>query len=675
MQIDDNIINEAEKLLINGSHFDLERLEFIKSFESCDLLAIPGSGKTTALQAKLYCMSRLSQYPNHKGILVLSHTNAAVEEIKNKLYIKCKNLFEFPNFIGTIQDFIDQFLAIPFYNRTYGHSITRIDSSIFKVEFQKEVLLKKIRNDKVWSWYQKKNLEQVVNYGLKVSLTGEEIYWNYSSRKEFKVAATNAPKTWVGKEEENRRHIKKILRQLKEKLLERGILSYEDCYVLAQKYINDSPKIKDIIRKRFHYVFIDETQDLQDYQLDIIDQLFNNDKICFQRIGDINQSIFHVGTNSTDCLWVPRNPITLNNSLRLSPDIAEIVDAFMLKREIGQKVVGLRNVRSEIKPHILVYDYYHRDLLKTKFEELITVYNLDSFPESKYGYHIVGWNAKWSDGKEHIPEELRLSDLFQDYVSKDISTSLFSDSLAEYILNLKKLKDNKQRIHNINVMVCECLRLCEKLDQDSVKGSICERPFTPTRLKKFIHDKYRTFEKEYKFRKLEILRKMAMSQEIKAYNTAKNMLNWIINLMGVTQTESYKIFISKPYIFNDILPLHYTPKIQIETIHRAKGQTHCATLYVETMYQGKYESAHLHCQVKKKATRKNPILYYSNPFLKEKEIPQKNTYAQNAQKMAYVGLSRPTHLLCYAMHKSSYDLYDSEQLRRSGWNIIDLTKE
>ena len=52
-------IAEAEQLLIEGNHFDKERLDFIKRLDSCDLLAVPGSGKTTALQAKLFCLSQL----------------------------------------------------------------------------------------------------------------------------------------------------------------------------------------------------------------------------------------------------------------------------------------------------------------------------------------------------------------------------------------------------------------------------------------------------------------------------------------------------------------------------------------------------------------------------------------------------------------------------------------
>ena len=58
VEINDIHINEAEHIFIKGNEFDKkERIPFIKNLETCDLLAVPGSGKTTALMAKLYCLA------------------------------------------------------------------------------------------------------------------------------------------------------------------------------------------------------------------------------------------------------------------------------------------------------------------------------------------------------------------------------------------------------------------------------------------------------------------------------------------------------------------------------------------------------------------------------------------------------------------------------------------
>ncbi len=129
MQIKQEYINKAEALLLpEDFHFDDERIRFIKWLKSGDLLAVPGSGKTTALRAKLYVLSQNLPLKDGRGILAISHTNVAVEELKNKLQQHCPQLFEYPNFIGTIQDFVDTFLALPFYIQKYGHKVDVVDA-------------------------------------------------------------------------------------------------------------------------------------------------------------------------------------------------------------------------------------------------------------------------------------------------------------------------------------------------------------------------------------------------------------------------------------------------------------------------------------------------------------------------------------------------------------------
>lgn len=92
--------------------------------------------------------------------------------------------------------------------------------------------------------------------------------------------------------------------------------------------------------------------------------------------------------------------------------------------------------------------------------------------------------------------------------------------------------------------------------------------------------------------------------------------------------------------------------IEITTIHSVKGQTHTATLYLETFYEKKYESERLAEQFK------------GNNFNDTK------THSRQTTKMAYVGLSRPKNLLCLAVHKNRFKENDF----RNKWEIIDISK-
>ena len=69
---------------------------------------------------------------------------------------------------------------------------------------------------------------------------------------------------------------------------------------------------------------------MQFHQLELIDKLFNNTTCILQRVGDPNQSIYNKVVDC--CLWTPRNAMFLNNSMRLTKEIADVVNAFTLNR-------------------------------------------------------------------------------------------------------------------------------------------------------------------------------------------------------------------------------------------------------------------------------------------------------------------------------------------------------
>lgn len=79
-------IPELEHLLLpEGCHFAEDAKAVIDCWESTDVQACPGSGKTTVLMAKLQHLAGKMPLPQGRGICILSHTNVAVDEIKTRL--------------------------------------------------------------------------------------------------------------------------------------------------------------------------------------------------------------------------------------------------------------------------------------------------------------------------------------------------------------------------------------------------------------------------------------------------------------------------------------------------------------------------------------------------------------------------------------------------------------
>lgn len=648
--IDDNLIDKIQEVQLPiGCTFDDERRNFIKELSSCDLLAVPGSGKTTALIAKLNCLSE--NLEEGESILVLSHTNTAVDEIKRNLVGNAAKLLEYPHCVSTIQEFVDRFLAIPYYESKYKRSVEIIDKERYDAEIQYKLSRCFDSRVKYCSYQFDFNSVRfkIDNNDIKLVLgiEGKDI--------SYKV-----PGTWHDNEEENKLFVKKWLLKVKNDILELGVLHYDDCYYLAEEYIQKYPEAINVLRKRFKYILIDETQDLQHHQLNLIDKIFYNSSCVLQRIGDPNQAIYNVVTDT--CCWIPRNPMYINNSLRLTSDIADVVNPFTLEKGDNGSgnaifvVNGTKTLETPIPPVLLLYDEVTLPLLKSKFKEIIESLNLQNTIEGeKYGFHIIGWNAKLAEPEFDI-EKLRLENMFPNIAKVGRSTTKTYNTVSEFLQFTTNETIGECR-KTILAILCRVLFLSGILDSNG-------RNFTK-----------KTLPKEYENSEVVLfnkaLLKISLSLYQKNYAIAYEMLASFINdnlasKFNITINEIVKNFIGETYIEykieknDDIEEI----KVQIGTVHSVKGMTHCATMYVETFFH-EYECKHL-------IKRKRNGEFQPTPFFKD-TVNITTSRGKQAMKMLYVGMSRPTHLLCYASLKANWSIESLEKMNSCGWNIMDLT--
>ncbi|MEZ8732810.1 UvrD-helicase domain-containing protein [Vibrio splendidus] len=150
IEVTDDDIKYAESILLkSGQSFDDERVGFLKDLNTLDLQAVPGSGKTTVLLAKLLIFERYMPFKDGTGILVISHTNAAIDEIKSRIGDYCPKLFSYPNFIGTIQSFVNEFLAVPYFKQCFNYDVVKICDQAYtdRLKFNLKYCLKGFTND------------------------------------------------------------------------------------------------------------------------------------------------------------------------------------------------------------------------------------------------------------------------------------------------------------------------------------------------------------------------------------------------------------------------------------------------------------------------------------------------------------------------------------------------
>lgn len=108
-----------------------ERRKIIDCWSNANVIACPGSGKTTVLLVKLLLLSQRMPFEDGSGICVLTHTNVAIDEIKNRLGNKADILFKYPNFFGTIQSFVGQFLLKKTLWDFYHSPVNSVDTEVF----------------------------------------------------------------------------------------------------------------------------------------------------------------------------------------------------------------------------------------------------------------------------------------------------------------------------------------------------------------------------------------------------------------------------------------------------------------------------------------------------------------------------------------------------------------
>lgn len=649
INISDEEIQYAERLLLPAEKmFDDERKAFIRNFNTIDLQAVPGSGKTTALLAKLIILERKLPFADGSGILVLSHTNAAIDEIKEKIQKHCPRLFSYPNFIGTIQSFVDEFLAIPFYVHKCNKKPNRIDHEIYN-----EVATKRYNNlpnsaAKTW---------------LNQQHEPESLFKNF--RFDIDLNLTNGINGKVILKSENESLTYKTFKTIKQQILQSGVLNYDDAYFLAELYLKEIPNLKNILQKRFSFVFVDEMQDMDTHQYDLLEKIFYDDGNSiskFQRIGDKNQAIYNSFVKAND-IWVDRPEVLrLNGSQRLSKHIANVVKKFALYSDETFDIVGKNEC--DIKPHILVFENANIGNIIPYFAQIVKEKGLEN---SERPIKVVCWNTEWNDdtGRQDTAK-LRLEDYYKGFKKDKGKPKQDYDNLKSYLVYYEKKETLEPIRKNILNAFLKILRL-ENINTAD------ERPYTKKKLIDFIQAKD---VQKYDELNLNLYKWSIGIVREKTNEVLTSIKEYIPTLLTIFDKQ---ISASSNFINDDNAEIpaenaeilaptnHYKAdgfEIEITSVHAVKGQTHCATLYLESFYSkgyGNYESERL----------RNQFVGTQSVSETLNTVKNSHDFIKQSAKMAYVGFSRPTDLLCVAIHKDRFENLLSE-INRQEWEIKEV---
>ncbi len=602
-----------------------------------DVQAAPGSGKTTVLAARLYLLGRKWK-SERQGICVISHTNTASREIRLRLAgtVEGNRLLGHPHFIGTIHAFVNQYLALPSL-RSVGTSVDGIDDELFERRAWKEAW----KNSVLSFWMRRQpNAAPAIVAGLRYM--GENLVLTSAGGK----VPDSGP-------------VSDALKSLKEKLHTAGVFRYEDMFAFAENAMRDRPRMKQLLSRRFPLVMIDEMQDTSVAQAALLRRIFT-DEVIVQRFGDINQRIFD-GKGDGDILFPEGHCLSMSASRRFGPVIAGIVSAV---RESGPEVVG-KGASSSIPPTLLVYESAKVDHVIPHFGRLV----LEAFDDATLegGGHVRAICARRSGEADQAPGR-HVADFWPPFA---VETTHSARKLTNAWVMLGKDIDMGTAPFELGERV-ERVRRIILLALRQANAPVAVDIREPWRLFRTLRDADFDLQRiRLACRSLVLDKTAGKTHEGRAavINTLHDALTPLLSGKSLDEFSRLDVF-SAPDNEEDSAPISEsctcrvahggrTVVVSIDTVAMTKGETHLATLYLESFGwpSGRFDLV-------------EAIGLITGSFDAKRKAPPS---VKPQLRSVYVGLSRPAQFLCLAINSERLANEDSVALRAEGWRVVNVT--
>lgn len=595
-----------------------------------DIQACPGSGKTTLVGLKLLLLARRWNFP-YSGVCVLTHTNVAKDEILKRLskHPAGAKLSAYPHFVGTIQDFVHTFLALP-YCRSVGFDAHRIDDQQCEIAINKHIRpgtrsyleLKHAKLDELRLEWKDEGL------GISVPTfpTGSES----DSYKNMKTARVLAARS--------------------------GYFYFSEMYEFAKGVISINPTIIETLRGRFPVVLVDEMQDTQKYQDDLLESLFRCANVRIQRFGDPDQAIFDGLGGFEPPSYNSAELTTISDSKRFIPTIAGIARGLSMR---CVALTGALTVEGNA-PHcsLLLYDDESIGNVINRFGDIVSGFQ-ESNRQIVKAVGGVGQNLTGSS-------PLNLTSYWPSYERNRAARTFSPSSFCEAARYCNKLREGGVYLRH-RTIISAILQLLALTEKTVARGRDRFGPVTAASLKRYL----RGNGTEHEFG-------MLMARlHMEAMPTGQEWPNFISDLRsvcGVTDDDvratAYLTYSEPTDVDDDKIEGNFCATssgvvVEVGTIHSVKGETHDATLVLETKHQRLFDLAEM-----------LPYLIDDQAARPVYDAARPNTNASlraTFMKRLYVALTRSRRLVCLAMHRSRITPEQRIALSSNkGWEIIEI---
>jgi len=654
--ISDGDMDEAERLW--GLKFDAERRTVLRCKSSTDIRACPGSGKTTLLVVKLGILASKWSY-RHRGICVLSHTNAARDEVQKKLgqVPALRSLMSYPHFLGTVQVFLHRFLAVPAAIEHFRARPVVVDDANYEVEGARRFTLGcsaggayKTAAASVSNWCRNDP-----------SFSGPA---DWASKMEYQDADLSLPDLGTSKQRVSwDTETGKQLLQFKMSMSSDGYFRFQDMVALAAWYVKKHPRVSELLCERFPIVFFDEMQDTVVDQGALIGGLFAQRGVV-QRFGDDRQAIFHSASPGVRGAQFPEGAwLSMCRSYRLSPSTARLAQNVCADSP-SESLVGdgskpdlyhtifvfTPNRAADVLPEFcrLVLCELGADLSAHEVKAVGANTNLRQEP-SKYPSAIGVYWPQYAGKKQSMKERLKSLDGYLNHASSaiahDKSTGCARSILlaaCARMLRLQGVVDSACRV-NSGTLLAFLRQIAPQsvTPLNSLLAGTCLELATgrqPTAA-------------EWQAKVRSALSTLVTSQwkpEVVQFASSRGT-----GTSSATATSTGSVASDRVFRYPNAAP---EICVGIDTIHSVKGRTLKAILVLETFVR-----SHDLLELVKEG-----YLLGQQPAHAPKERLSQHL------KRVYVAMTRPTGLLCLAMLDSHVSANDRQTLETLGWHVQDI---
>jgi DNA helicase-2/ATP-dependent DNA helicase PcrA len=656
--------SDIDRLLshLNNGESDQDRYLSLDEARRCailtysDVQACPGSGKTTLVGLKLLLL--LEKWNDvYSGLCVLTHSNVAINEIVSRLgsLIAGRKMLSYPHFIGTIQDFTNTFLALP-YARSRGWDVHLVDES----EYSSFVVSAHCWNFRVHDRATAKSY--LFSYYFKQRKIDPSLFYFEHRDGHLKVSSAFMARVneLIDLEKDNLDEA--YFSKKRRDLCAGGMFLYSEMYELGKQAITSNADLPEALRARFKITILDEMQDTQRHQDDLLNLVFPSSQCLIQRFGDPDQSIFDsMGGGLPNTSYNDATLHCIKESHRFVPSIAATVAALSY-RQVGPFTGSKPQLTDGPRNTIYMFEDASISRVLPTFGQLV----LTLPPLHRSVVKAVG-----AIGRIARSTGLTLPSYWAQFDSKIQNASFRAKSLCHAVRFCAGAGEGDVA-GRYQVLVGAILEWMRRAGRHYVTRSGKSVSFNRAMLGSYLKDGNKVLAfgammnaliegrfpaEEVWERTLEELCALLENGE-----SSVQAAEYVAYDSSLGETSSGEEATQNRNVYDGVAGV----KIALATIHSVKGETHDATLVCETSHYRWYdiqEMAEFLC----KPDAARPIMDLNRPTSKE-------SIRVTFMKRLFVAMSRPRYLLCLAVHKSHLTGDQIKYLKNvAGWHVEDLS--